>query len=71
MKVDVPDFYGKLEPYAFEDWLIAIKGYFDLFIVSNDRKICYARMELRGMHVFGGKYKRTITLYSVSINFKL
>jgi hypothetical protein len=33
MKIDVSDFYGKLKPYAFEDWLIAIKGYFDLFVV--------------------------------------
>jgi hypothetical protein len=24
MKVDVPDFYGKLEPHAFEDWLTVI-----------------------------------------------
>jgi len=33
MKVDVPDFYGKLEPHAFKDWLIAIKGDFNLFVV--------------------------------------
>jgi len=28
MKVDVPDFHGKLEPNAFEDWLTAIEDYF-------------------------------------------
>jgi len=29
MKVDMSDFYGKLEPDAFEDWLTAIEDYFD------------------------------------------
>ena len=36
MKVDVPHFYGKMEPHAFENWLIAIKDYFDWFAVSED-----------------------------------
>ncbi|KAG2671299.1 hypothetical protein I3760_14G127600, partial [Carya illinoinensis] len=38
MKIDVPDFYGKLEPNAFEDWLTTIEDYFDWFAVSEDRK---------------------------------
>jgi hypothetical protein len=29
MKIDVPDFHGKLDPHAFEDWLTAIEDYFD------------------------------------------
>ncbi|KAL6316090.1 hypothetical protein AAG906_015606 [Vitis piasezkii] len=41
MRVDVPDFVGKLEPNAFEDWLMAIEDYFDWFDVSNDRKVRY------------------------------
>ncbi|KAG6745026.1 hypothetical protein POTOM_051668 [Populus tomentosa] len=28
IKIDVPDFYGKLDPHAFEDWLTAIEDYF-------------------------------------------
>ena len=48
MKVDVPDFFGKLEPNAFEDWLTAIKDYFDWFAVSKDRKVCYVQMKLKG-----------------------
>ncbi|KAA8516297.1 hypothetical protein F0562_016590 [Nyssa sinensis] len=48
MKVDVPDFYGKLEPNAFEDWLTAIEDYFDWFAVSEDRKVRYVRMTLKG-----------------------
>ncbi|KAA8530465.1 hypothetical protein F0562_005174 [Nyssa sinensis] len=46
--VDVPDFYGKLEPNAFEDWLTAIEDYFDWFAVSEDRKVRYVRMKLKG-----------------------
>ncbi|KAK0586581.1 hypothetical protein LWI29_009134 [Acer saccharum] len=48
MKVDVPDFYGKLEPNAFEDWLTAMEDYFDWFAVSEDRKVRYVRMKLKG-----------------------
>jgi hypothetical protein len=48
MKVDVPDFFGKLEPNAFEDWLTTIEDYFDWFAVSEDRKVRYVRMKLKG-----------------------
>jgi len=47
-KVDIPDFLGKLEPNAFEDWLTAIEDYFDWFAVSEDRKVRYVRMKLKG-----------------------
>jgi hypothetical protein len=48
MKVDVPDFFIKLKPNAFEDWLMAIEDYFHWFAVSEDRKVCYVRMKLKG-----------------------
>ena len=48
MKVDVPDFFGKLEPNAFEDWSTAIEDYFDWFAVSEDRKVRYVQMKLKG-----------------------
>ena len=48
MKIDVPDFLSKLEPNAFEDWLTAIEDYFDWFTVSEDRKVRYVRMKLKG-----------------------
>ncbi|XP_041011327.1 uncharacterized protein LOC121255090 [Juglans microcarpa x Juglans regia] len=48
MKIDVPNFFGKLEPNAFEDWLMAIKDYFNWFAVSEDRKVHYVRMKLKG-----------------------
>nr|TKS12861.1 hypothetical protein D5086_0000059170 [Populus alba] len=44
MRVDVPDFLGKLEPNAFEDWLTAIEDYFDWFVVSEDRKMMFEEM---------------------------
>ena len=46
MKVNVPDFFEKLDPNAFEDWLTT--DYFDWFFVSEDRKVCYVRMKLKG-----------------------
>ncbi|KAG2696275.1 hypothetical protein I3760_07G051200 [Carya illinoinensis] len=54
MKVDVPYFFGKLDPNAFEDWLMAIENYFDWFSVSEDRKVRYVRMKLKDMHELGG-----------------
>ena len=48
MKIDVLDFSGKLDPHAFEDWLTTIEDYFDWFVVSEERKVRYVRMKLRG-----------------------
>lgn len=44
----MPDFFGKLKPNAFEDWLTIIKDYFDWFVVSEDRKVRYIWMKLKG-----------------------
>jgi hypothetical protein len=48
MKIDVPDFHGKLDPHAFEDWLTAIEDYFDWFAVSENRKTRCVRLKLKG-----------------------
>lgn len=48
MKVDVPGIFRKLDSNAFEDWLTAIDDYFDWFSLSEDRKVCYIRMKLKG-----------------------
>nr|TKR98577.1 hypothetical protein D5086_0000201680 [Populus alba] len=48
IKIDVPDFYGKLDPHAFEDWLTAIEDYFDWFVVAENRKTRYVRLKLKG-----------------------
>ncbi|KAH7574983.1 hypothetical protein JRO89_XS02G0029700 [Xanthoceras sorbifolium] len=38
MKVEVPDFMGRLDPDAFYDWITALEDYFDWFAVPGDRK---------------------------------
>jgi hypothetical protein len=38
MKEDEPNFYGKLDPHAFEDWLTTIEDYFYWFAILEDRK---------------------------------
>ncbi|XP_068644824.1 uncharacterized protein [Aristolochia californica] len=48
MKVEVPDFFGKLGPNVFEDCLTAMEDYFEWFSVSEDRKVRYVRMKLKG-----------------------
>ncbi|KAG2666514.1 hypothetical protein I3760_15G065400 [Carya illinoinensis] len=64
MKVDVPDFYGKLDPNAFEDWLMSIEDYFDWFAVSKDRKVhCLYEIKRACMSLVG-KCGRKIMSYS-------
>lgn len=48
MKVDVPGTFRKLDSNAFEDWLTAIEDSFDWFSLSEDRKVCYIHMKLKG-----------------------
>jgi hypothetical protein len=48
MKVDVPGIFRKLDSNVFEDWLMAIEDYFDWFSLSEDRKVCYIHMKLKG-----------------------
>jgi hypothetical protein len=41
MKVGMSGSYEKLEPNAFEDWLMTIEDYFDWFDVLEDQKVHY------------------------------
>ncbi|KAL6322089.1 hypothetical protein AAG906_005023 [Vitis piasezkii] len=59
MRVDVPDFFGKSEPNAFEDWLTAIE----------DRKVRYVRMKLKGMHEHGGEVWKNNYADTATIGF--
>lgn len=29
IRIEVPNFYGKLDPYAFQDWITSLEDYFD------------------------------------------
>lgn len=42
------DFHGKLNPYAFQDWLTALEDYFDWFGLSPYRKVHFVKMKLKG-----------------------
>ncbi|KAL5768459.1 hypothetical protein ACOSQ2_015242 [Xanthoceras sorbifolium] len=46
--VEVSDFLGKLNPDAFQDWLIALEDYFDWVSVPEDRKVRFFKLKLKG-----------------------
>ncbi|KAI9195454.1 hypothetical protein LWI28_014976 [Acer negundo] len=48
MKVEVADFLGRLDPNAFQDWVIALEGYFDWFSVPEDKKVRFVKVKLKG-----------------------
>lgn len=31
VRIEVPNFHGKLDPYAFQDWLTSLEDYFEWF----------------------------------------
>ena len=48
LRVDVPDFSGKLDPQAFTDWMTALEDYFDWYGMTEERKVRFAKMKLKG-----------------------
>lgn len=48
IRVEVHDIHGKLDPYAFQDWITALEDYFDWFGMTADRKVGFVRMKLKG-----------------------
>jgi len=48
MKVEVADFYGKLNPEAFFDWITSLEDYFDWFSVPEERKVQFVKLKLKG-----------------------
>jgi hypothetical protein len=48
VRVDVPDFHGKLDPYAFQDWITSLEDYFDWSGLSLDRRVRFVKMKLKG-----------------------
>lgn len=46
VKMDLPDFDGKLNPTIFADWLSAMEEYFDWYDLSDERKVRFAKMKL-------------------------
>lgn len=46
VKMELPVFNGKLNPTIFADWLSAMEEYFDLYDLSDDRRVRFAKMKL-------------------------
>ncbi|KAH7549905.1 hypothetical protein JRO89_XS13G0103300 [Xanthoceras sorbifolium] len=47
MKVEVSDFFGRLNPDAFQDWITVLEDYFDWFSVPEDRKVRFVKIKLK------------------------
>lgn len=48
VRVEVLDFYRKLDPYAFQDWITSLEDYFDWFGITNDPRVHFIKMKLKG-----------------------
>ncbi|KAG5531711.1 hypothetical protein RHGRI_026363 [Rhododendron griersonianum] len=48
IKMEVPDFEGKVNPTLFHDWLASIE-YFDWYDMADDRRVRFAKMKLVGL----------------------
>jgi hypothetical protein len=48
VRVEVPDFHGKMDPYAFQDWLTSLDDYFEWFNLTSERKVHFVKMKLKG-----------------------
>jgi hypothetical protein len=47
VRADIPDFHGKLHPYAFQDWLTSLEDYFEWFGLAAERKVRFVKMKLK------------------------
>ena len=48
IRVEVPNFHGRLDPYAFQDWITSLEDYFDWFNLAAERKVRFVKMKLKG-----------------------
>ena len=46
--IKVAEFYGKLNPVAFLDWVISMEDYSDWYAMPKNRKVGFARAKLKG-----------------------
>ena len=42
------EFYGKLSPIAFLDWIVSMKDYFDCYAMFESRKVHFVKTKLKG-----------------------
>jgi hypothetical protein len=48
VRIDIPHFHGKLDPYAFQDWITSLEDYFDWFGLAAERTVRFVKMKLKG-----------------------
>ncbi|PON82147.1 hypothetical protein TorRG33x02_220470 [Trema orientale] len=46
VKVDAPEFDGRLDLGAFLDWFVAMEDYFDWYTMNDERRTRFAKMKL-------------------------
>ena len=49
VRMEVPNFEGRVDPTIFSDWLASIEEYFDWYDMSDDRRVRFAKMKLVGL----------------------
>jgi hypothetical protein len=47
VRVDVPNFHGKLEPDLVQVWIMAVEDYFEWLRLSLDRQVRFVKMKLK------------------------
>ena len=46
--LEVAEFYGKLNPTAFLEWIMSMEDYFDRYAMSDNRKVFFVKAKLKG-----------------------
>ncbi|KAI9180646.1 hypothetical protein LWI28_006916 [Acer negundo] len=59
VKVDAPEFDGRLDANVFLDWLAVMDDYFEWYPMSEEQKVCFAKLKLIGS---AKKYWRNIQM---------
>ena len=48
VRLEVAEFYGKLNPIAFLDWIMSMEDYFDWYAMPENRKVRFVKAKLKG-----------------------
>ena len=48
LHLEVAEFYGKLNPAAFLDWIMSMEDYFDWYAMLDNRKVHFVKAKLKG-----------------------
>ncbi|RVW70926.1 Retrovirus-related Pol polyprotein from transposon 297 [Vitis vinifera] len=48
VRLEIAEFYGKLNPTAFLDWIMSMEDYFDWYAMPENRKVRFVKAKLKG-----------------------